>query len=104
MSKQAERIKELRTQLGLSQEELAEKIGVSQRQVSRYETWGSPIPSDVLARMVELLNVNSDYLIGRIDDPTPYQSQGELSPLESDVLAALRRGDQLAAIRIISGA
>lgn len=100
MSKQAERIRNLRSQLGLSQDELAEVIGVSQRQLSRYEV-GVAIPSDVLLRMAEVLNVNTDYLLGRIDDPTPYGQNDGLAPDERKAIAAWRGGDKMEAVRII---
>ncbi len=38
------RLRELRAEQGLSQAELAEKIGSDARQVSRYENGGSPQP------------------------------------------------------------
>jgi transcriptional regulator with XRE-family HTH domain len=101
MSKQAERIKELRSKFDWSQDDLAEQVGVSQRQVSRYEV-GVSIPSDVLMRMADVLQVNADYILGRVDDPTPYSHGDTLEPDERAVISALRRGDKLEAIRIIS--
>ncbi|HEY5286703.1 MAG TPA: helix-turn-helix domain-containing protein [Solirubrobacteraceae bacterium] len=59
----ADRIKQLRTEAGLSQAELAELVGGSDaRQISRYEH-GRITPSlDVAIRLAQALNVSLDYL------------------------------------------
>jgi transcriptional regulator with XRE-family HTH domain len=59
----ADRIKQLRTEAGLSQAELAERVGGSDaRQISRYEH-GRITPSlDVAVRLAEALDVSLDYL------------------------------------------
>ena len=57
-----ERIKELRTEHGWSQGELAEHVGGDARQISRYEN-GRITPSlDAIVRIAEVLNVSIDYL------------------------------------------
>jgi DNA-binding XRE family transcriptional regulator len=59
----ADRIKQLRTEAGLSQAELAELVGGSDaRQISRYEH-GRITPSlDVAVRLAQALKVSLDYL------------------------------------------
>lgn len=65
----AERLKQLRTQAGWSQAELAEKIESDGRQVSRYEK-GKITPSlEALVRIAETFNITIDYLV--IPDATP---------------------------------
>ena len=63
-----ERILELRKKNGLSQEELAEKLGVSRQSVSKWET-GNVMPDiDKAVAMCELFGVTTDYLLkGRTD-------------------------------------
>lgn len=58
-----EKIVELRKQKGLSQEELAEKLGVSRQAVSRWEL-GQTLP-DIpnLLQLCELFGVSADYLV-----------------------------------------
>lgn len=58
-----EKIVELRKQKGLSQEELAEQLGVSRQAVSRWEL-GQTLP-DIpnLLQLCELFGVNADYLV-----------------------------------------
>ncbi|HEX4345396.1 MAG TPA: helix-turn-helix transcriptional regulator [Solirubrobacteraceae bacterium] len=59
-----DRIKELRTELGLSQAELAQRVGTTDaRQISRYEN-GRITPSlDAIARLAQALDVSLDYLV-----------------------------------------
>ena len=58
-----EKIVELRKQKGLSQEELAERLGVSRQAVSRWEL-GNTLP-DIpnLLQLCELFGVSADYLV-----------------------------------------
>jgi transcriptional regulator with XRE-family HTH domain len=59
----AERLKQLRTEAGWSQNELAEKIDSDGRQVSRYEN-GKITPSlEALVRIAETFNTTIDYLV-----------------------------------------
>lgn len=58
-----ERIFELRKKSGLSQEELAEKLGVSRQSVSKWES-GNVMPDiDKALAMCELFGVSTDYLL-----------------------------------------
>lgn len=58
-----ERIFELRKASGLSQEELAEKLGVSRQSVSKWES-GNVMPDiDKAVAMCELFGVSTDYLL-----------------------------------------
>jgi transcriptional regulator with XRE-family HTH domain len=62
-------LKQLRTQAGWSQAELAEKIDSDGRQVSRYEN-GKITPSlEALVRITETFNITIDYFV--IPDATP---------------------------------
>jgi transcriptional regulator with XRE-family HTH domain len=63
----ADRIKQLRTEAGLSQAELAERAGAGDaRQISRYEN-GRITPSlDAIIHIAQALDVSIDYLV--IDD------------------------------------
>ena len=61
----SERIKELRKETGLKQSELAEKLGVTQRKVSYWETGKiEPSLSD-LWKISDFFSVTVDYLIGK---------------------------------------
>ena len=72
-----ERIQSLRKRSGLSQEQLAEAIGVSRQAVSRWET-GAALPDamNVLA-LSRLFGVTADYLLGGGSAPSPPPTQGK---------------------------
>ncbi len=58
------RIAQERKKLGLNQEELAAKVGVSQKSISKYER-GTRRPNyETLTAMAKLFNVSVDYLLG----------------------------------------
>lgn len=57
------RIKQLRKTEGLTQEQLAEKVGVSARMVRAFESGASGASIDVLIILSELFDTSLDYLI-----------------------------------------
>ena len=56
------RIKEIRTKQGLTQEFLAEKIGVGQRNLSKIECGSNFVTSETLSRILSALNVEAKEL------------------------------------------
>lgn len=60
----AQRLKELRLEKGLSQQELAEKLNISGKTVSGYENNVSQPNLDLLIEMARLFNVSVDYILG----------------------------------------
>ena len=58
------RIKEIRTQQGITQSELAKRINKSKSAVSGYESNAQIPPSEVLVSIATVLNVSLDYLVG----------------------------------------
>lgn len=58
------RIKEIRTQRGLAQNELAKRINKSKSAVCGYETEAQVPPLEVLVSIASVLNVSLDYLVG----------------------------------------
>lgn len=65
------RIKEFRTKRGLTQSQMAEKLQMTEANFSSYERDKSVPPSNRLDQISKILNVSSDYLLGRSDDPNP---------------------------------
>lgn len=59
-----ERLTALRRARGLTQVQLAERIGSTQRAVSRYETIADRAPAPVLAKLAQALSVSTDELLG----------------------------------------
>ncbi len=59
-----DRLRRFRKAKGLTQTELGELVGISQRLMTYYETQGGNPPADVLARLAEALDVSTDVLLG----------------------------------------
>lgn len=67
-----ERIKARRIELGMSADQLAEKIGVSRSTIFRYENGAiGKVPSEVLAQIAIALRTSFTYLIGMEGDVAP---------------------------------
>ena len=59
-----QRLKQLRTQLKLTQQQMSERLNMDQSTYSRYEN-GNTIPTiDIAMRIVKEFNVTSDWLLG----------------------------------------
>ena len=59
-----ERIKQLRTERGLSQVELAEKLGISKQSVSNWENDNIQPSIEMLLKLSHIFSVSTDYLLG----------------------------------------
>ena len=64
------RIATERKRLDLTQEELAEKLNISQKSISKYETGARKPSFETLTEMAKLCNVSTDYLLGISDSRT----------------------------------
>lgn len=82
MSKFHLRIRELRTSRKLSQQELADQLGISKSSVNMYERGEREPGLDTLEAIADFFNVDMDYLTGKTDNPQKYVITGE----ESDIL------------------
>ncbi len=60
-----ERLKTLRKELGMSQSDIGEFLGIMQTVYSRYERGANTIPIDFLLKLADLYNVSTDYILGR---------------------------------------
>lgn len=58
-----DRIKELRNNLDLSQQDLADKIKLSKAQMNRYENRAVQPPADVLNKLADVLGTTVDFLL-----------------------------------------
>lgn len=75
MSKTGERLKKLRTEKGLSMDDLARSVGVSKSSVHRWEQGSVPLDqatSAHIARLAQALGTSVDYLRGNTEDPNRY--------------------------------
>lgn len=66
----ADRIRELRKSKGISQEELAEKLGVSRQAISKWESEQSIPDIDKILLLSDYFEVSTDYLLKGIEPLT----------------------------------
>lgn len=88
-----ERLKEMRERRGLSQTDLEQIAGISNMQISRYESGKSEPTPEVIVKLANGLNVTTDYLLGLVSKPEEHIEIQDLSPIEARLLDAFRRGD-----------
>jgi len=63
------RIAALREKHGMTQDELAKKLGISRAALSHYETDRRQPDYDTLRDIANFFNVSLDFLLGRTNDP-----------------------------------
>lgn len=80
-----DRLKELRKKRGLRQEDIASKLGINRVSYAHYESNTNTPPSDKLSLIVDILNTNADYLLGKTDDPAPGLRQLTLDPFTGEM-------------------
>ena len=68
-----ERIRNLREDKDLTQQNLADYLNVSQRAYSRYENGERGIPSETLCLLADFYHTSVDYLLNRTDVKKPYK-------------------------------
>lgn len=66
------RIKDMRADHDLTQEEVAKAIGITQRKYSYLETGVQNWTDELLVGLAEFYQTSVDYLLGLTDDPRPY--------------------------------
>lgn len=65
----AERLRGLRSSIGLPQKKMAAELGISQAALNRYEHDQAAIADRVLLAYADYFDVSMDYLCGRTDKP-----------------------------------
>lgn len=87
----AERLKHLRKNKGITQEQLAAIIGVERSSIGKYEGRSQTIPSDdVKYRIAEYFGVTIDYLMGYTDNPNPVLYDSQYTEVENALIKAFR--------------
>ena len=79
------RLKELRKQAGLTQQQLATQLGITKSVVSFYELQARSPSPEVLAKLAQIFHVSTDYLLGLDNRETI-----DVSGLAEKDIAALR--------------
>ena len=65
------RLKDLREDHDLSQQKVADYLGMKQSQYSRYERGLRDVPTDVLIQLARLYNTTTDYILGLTNKSSP---------------------------------
>lgn len=81
----AHRIKNLRLEAKLTQEELANQINTNFLTYRGYENCKSDIPLALLIRVADVFDVSLDYLTGRTDERRPESKQQETESVEKRI-------------------
>ena len=107
----AEKILSLRTQRGMSQDDLAEKLEVSRQSVSKWETAQSTPDLDKIIKLADLFGVSVDQLVRDGERPQPpepsppqtvyVERRQELSPLQKLGVVMEASGAALAVIGLM---
>ena len=66
------RIRELREDNDLTQQNVADAIGITQRKYSYLETETQPLTDELLLLLAEFYQTSVDYLLRRTDERHPY--------------------------------
>ena len=85
----SDRLKNIRKVRGLSQVELADKVGIKQNQYSRYENGTTP-EADLLVRFAVALECTIDYLLGQVEKPTEFRQYEDLPEDEQNLIQLYR--------------
>jgi transcriptional regulator with XRE-family HTH domain len=96
-----DRLRKLREQAGLTQEEVANKLGVSENQYNKWEMGKANPRYDLLLLIVDFFKVTADFIMGRTDDPRGYPALDKLSGDEETILSAFRAGGWSGAGKLI---
>lgn len=67
------RIKDLRIDNDLTQSQVAEAIGITQRKYSYLETEIQPLTDEIICRLSFFYKVSTDYLLGLTNNPKRQQ-------------------------------
>lgn len=68
-----ERLYDLRKDAGMTQQELADLLKLSKYTISSYENENTMPSDDIKVEIAKIFHVSTDYLLGLIDEPLPYE-------------------------------
>ncbi len=68
-----QRIRDLREDHDLTQQQVANLLNISQATYSRYESGELDIPSNSLIKLAQFYHTSIDYLVGLTDRREPYR-------------------------------
>ena len=72
------RMKDLREDKDLKQENIANLLKITRQQYGLYETGKRTIPIDLLITLADFYETSVDYIIGRTNEKAPYKPKKHL--------------------------
>lgn len=84
-------LKKLRIEAGISQQQLAGVLGVSQQSVNKYENHNVEPEISILIAMADYFGTTVDYLVGRISDKTEDALQHDVLALTETEVGLIKR-------------
>ena len=89
-------LKLLRQEYGISQQRLAEAIGVSQPSINKYENHNIEPEIDVLKRMADYFNTSIDFIVGHTDirRKIKHTEVFHLNQFEAEIITRFRSLDE----------
>lgn len=88
------RIKELRVRSGMTQEELADKLGLKKSAIAKYENGRvENIKRTTLLKLSEIFNVSPAYIMDLQDCSNPKETNFVLSDIEKQIILNYRKAD-----------
>ena len=66
------RIRDLREDSDLTQQQMADMLFINRRTYSSYEVGSRSIPVEILGKIADIFDTSIDYLVGRTDNKKPY--------------------------------
>lgn len=88
-----DRILTIRKELNISQKELADKVGITEASLSRYENNLREPRAEILGKIAIALGVSTDYLLGQTDiqNPQDYKLVKSLAGDDPELLEILKK-------------
>ena len=72
---QYERIRNLREDADLTQQQMADKLFINRRTYSSYEIGVRGMPVEILSQIADIFGTSTDYLLGRTNVKEPYRKK-----------------------------
>lgn len=85
----AQKLQTLRKRNKITQEKLAQMIGVERSSIGKYETTQTIPSNDILIKIANLFNVTTDYLLGNTASSEPPKKRGNRIPVLGNVSAGI---------------
>ncbi len=83
-------LREARKEKGMRQADLAEAVHVSAQTISGYETGYAQPPTEILTKLADVLEVSTDFLLGRTTDIGTIEVNANLT-IDEEALISLYR-------------